>query len=97
MARVCRQTNLNLRAGAEFSDGAITEMIFYVAIAGDRFRDVVLAEFGENDPERFFQKIREHVEPAAVRHPHANLFNAVGWTFVKNAVENHHQRLGALE
>src|SRR6266404_5016439 len=91
------QSNLDRGAGRELSNRAITEVIFYVAIASDRFGNVVLAELGENDAERFFQEICEHVEPAAVRHAHANFFNPIGRTFVKNAVENQQQRFRALE
>ena len=32
-----------------------------------------------------------------MRHPHANFFHPGGWTFVKNRIENHHERLRALE
>src|SRR5205085_11772822 len=89
MARICREANLNLRAGREFSDRSVTEMIFYVAIAGDGFGNVVLAELGEDDAERFFQKVREHIESTAMRHSHTDFFHADGRTFVKKTVENH--------
>ena len=72
-------------------------MIFHVAIAGDELRNVILAELGENNAERFLQKIREHVQPPTVRHAHANFLNTSGRTFVKDRVENHHQRFGALD
>ena len=97
MARICRKTNFHLRAGCEFSHGPIAEMIFHVAIAGDELRNVILAELGENNAERFLQKIREHVQPPTVRHAHANFLNTSGRTFVKDRVENHHQRFGALD
>ena len=97
VARICRQSDFNLRAGGEFSNRPIAEMIFYVAIAGDRFRNVVLTEFGEDHAERFFQKVREHVEAAAMRHAHADFFNADRRTLVQDAVENHHQRFRALK
>ena len=41
MARIRRETNLNLRAVLELSDGAIAEVIFHVAIAGDQIGNVV--------------------------------------------------------
>src|SRR5437879_10591291 len=59
MARICRKTNFHLRAGCEFSHGPIAEMIFHVAIAGDELRNVILAELGENNAERFLQKRSE--------------------------------------
>src|SRR5437588_12554773 len=89
MTRICRETNFNLRAGREFSDRAITEMIFYIAIAGDGFGNVVLAELGEDDAERFFQKVREHIQAAAMRHSHADFLHAHRRTFMKKAIEDH--------
>ncbi len=38
MARVGRQTNLHFRAGSQFADGAIAEVIFHVAVAADEIR-----------------------------------------------------------
>src|SRR2546429_4473730 len=78
MTRICREANLNLRAGSEFSDCSITEMIFYVAIAGDGFGNVVLAELGEDDAERFLQKICQHIQATAMRHSHTDFFHADG-------------------
>src|SRR5262249_32764046 len=97
MARVCGETNLNLRAGSKLSHGAITEMIFHVAIAPDRFGNVVFAELGEDDAQRFFQKICEDIEPATMRHAHADLLDPIDRTFMKNAVENDHQRFPTLQ
>src|SRR5213592_4270996 len=97
MARICGKTNFHLRAGCEFSHGPIAEMIFHVAIPGDELGNVILAELSENNTERFLQKIREHVQPPTVRHAHANFLNTSGRTFVKDRVENDHQRFGALD
>ncbi len=97
MTRVCRETNLNFGARRKFPNGAITEMIFHVAIAGDQIGNVVLAELGEDDAQRFFQEIRQHVQSTAVRHAHANFFHGSGRTFVQNRIENHHQRFRALQ
>jgi hypothetical protein len=72
-------------------------MIFHVAIAGDEVRDVVRGKFGEDDLQRFLQEIRQDVEPAAVRHPHANLLDTVMRTAAENRVQDYHERLGALE
>ena len=54
MTRVCGKADLHLRARRKFSDGAITEMVFHVAIAGYELGNVVLAELGEDDAQRFF-------------------------------------------
>ena len=88
MARVRREPDLDLRARSELAHGAITEVIFHVAIAGDQIGNVVLAKLGEDDLERFPQKIRQHIEPAAMRHAHANLLDAAVRAFVQNRVEN---------
>ena len=97
MTRVCRETNLNFGARRKFPNGAISEMIFHIAIAGDQIGNVVLAELGEDDAQRFFQEIRQHVQSTAVRHAHANFFHGSGGTFVQNRIENHHQRFRALQ
>src|SRR2546422_800929 len=97
MARICREANLHFGPGTELSDGAITEMIFYVAVTRDQIRNVILGELSEENAERFFEKIGEHVETAAVRHSHADFFDPDGGAFLQNAIENHHQRLSTLE
>src|SRR5213595_2121864 len=84
MAGICGETNFNLRAGTELANGAITEVIFDIAVTADRFGNVIFAELGEDDAERFFQKVREDVEPAPVRHAHADFFDPVRRTFVKD-------------
>src|ERR1051326_9503659 len=94
---ICREANFDLRTGAEFSNSAITEMIFHVAVTGHEFRNVVFAELGEDDAQRFLQKVRQNIEPPTMRHAHANFFNPISGTFVKNAVEDHHQRFSALK
>ena len=97
MARVSGEPDLHFRARAELADGAITEMIFYVAITSNEIGNVVLGELSENDGERFAQKIREHVQPAAMRHAHANFLDASATTFVQDGVENDHERFGTLQ
>ena len=75
VTRIWREQNFDLRAGSECSHRAITKMVFHIAIASDEVRNVVFVELGENVAKRFLQKIREHVEPAAVRHAHANFLH----------------------
>src|SRR5207237_10808991 len=77
MTWIGRETNLNLGAGGKFSDGVVTEMVFHVTITGDQLGNVILTELGKDDAERFLQKIREHVEPAAMRHTHANFLDPI--------------------
>src|SRR6478735_9901507 len=76
MARVRRKSDLDLGAGTEPAHSLITEMIFHVAIASDQIGNVILAKLGEDDLERFAQKIRKHIEPSAMCHSHANLLDA---------------------
>src|SRR5262249_31058815 len=84
MARVRRESDLNLGARSEPAHRVITEMIFHVAIAGDQIGNVILAKLREDDLERFAQKIRQNVKPPAMRHSHANLFNAALGTVVED-------------
>ena len=97
MARVGRQPNLNFRTGIELPHRAITEMIFHIAIAGDEIGDVVGAEFGEDHAKRFLHEVRQHVEPAAMRHAHADFLHPDRRTSLQNAVENDHERFRALQ
>ena len=71
-------------------------MIFHVAIASDQIGNVILAKLGEDDLERFPQKIRKHIEPAAMRHAHANLLNAAVRASVQNCIESDHERFRSL-
>ena len=97
MARIGREPNLDFRAGSEFPDGVIAEVIFHVAIARDEIGNVVCAELGEDHLERFLEEIREHIEPAAMRHPHANFLDPVARAAMQNRVEDDHERFRALE
>ena len=96
MARVRRESDLELGARSEPAHRLITEMIFHVAIASDQIRNVILAKFGEDDLERFAQKIRKHIEAPAMRHAHANLLNAAIRTFVQDCFQSDHQRFRSL-
>ena len=50
VARVRREPDLDLGAGSKPAYCVIAEMIFYVAIAGDQIRNVILGELGEDRP-----------------------------------------------
>src|SRR5215831_1673226 len=91
MARVRREPDLDLSAGTKPAYRVITEMIFHVAIAGDQLGNIIVAKLRKDDLERFAQKICQNIEPAAMRHAHANFFDASFWTFVQNGIENHHE------
>ena len=66
-------------------------MIFHVAIAGYQLRNVILGELGKDDLERFAQEIRQHIEPAAMRHAHANFFDAAFRTSMQDCIQNYHE------
>ena len=72
-------------------------MIFHVTIACHQVRNVILGEFREDNVKRLLQKVRQHIETAAVRHSHANLFNPGVRAFLQNYVKDHHQRFRPLE
>src|SRR5207244_12677449 len=76
MAGVCRKADLDFASG-KFAHGAIAEVILHVAIAGDKSWDIILSELGENDIERFTEKIRQDIESSAVCHAHAIYYDAV--------------------
>src|SRR5205807_3517818 len=97
MAWIGRKPDFNFSAGTKFPHRAITEMVLHIAIPRDQIGNIVFGEFSEDHVERFLQEVREHVETAAVRHPHANLLDAGARAFVQNSIENHHQRFSALE
>src|ERR1051326_526771 len=97
MTRIRRKPDRDLSPGSESAHRVITEMIFHVAVAGHQLRHVILPELGEDDLERFAQKIRKHIEPAAMRHTHANFVNAAFRALMQNRIKNYHERFGALK
>src|SRR4029453_10049760 len=96
MARVRRESDLNLVARSEPAHGLITEMVFHVTIASDQIGNVVLAKLGEDDLERFAQEIRKHIEPSAMRHAHTNLLNSAVRAFGQDCLQSDHQRFRSL-
>src|SRR5690242_12692685 len=96
MARVRGKPDLDLGARSNPSHGLITQVIFHIPVAGYEIGNVILAEFCENDLERFAQKIRKHVKPPAMRHTHANLLNTALWTVLKDCLQSYQECLRAL-
>ena len=72
-------------------------MIFHVAIAGHQLGNVILAELGKDNLERFAQKICEHIEAPAMRHAHANFLDATVGASVEDRIKNDHERFRALK
>src|SRR2546423_8875172 len=96
MAWICREPDLYF-AGGEFADGAIAEMIFHIAVAGNKSWDVILRELGEDYVERFPQEIGQHIEATTMRHTHANFLYAIARAFVEQGIEDCHQTFGPLQ
>ena len=97
MARIGSEPDFNLSALFEFSDCLISQVILHVAVPRDKVRNVVGREFREDHLKRFFQEIRQDIEPAAVGHPHANFLDPLSGAALQNRVQNHHERLRALK
>src|SRR6266480_4846864 len=97
MARVRREPDLDLGTRGKSPYRVVTEMIFHVAIASDQLRNIIFGKLSKDDLERFAQEICQDVEPAAVRHAHANFLDAFFRTFMQNSIENHHERFRALK
>ena len=97
VAGVGREPDLDLRARSEPAHSVITEVVFHVAVAGDQVGNVILAKLGEDNFERFSQKIREHIEPPAMRHAHADLFDAALRAFVQDCLKSDHQCFRSLQ
>ncbi len=73
-------------------------MVFDVARAVDVLGIGRIAlELGEDRGKRFADKICEHVEAAAVRHPDHEFTNTEFVAAVQDCFERRHQRLGALD
>ena len=97
MARIRREPNFHFRARLQFADRSITQVIFHVAVARDEVRNVICGKLREDNLKRFLEEIREHVEPAAMRHAHADFLDAAARTPLENRVENDHERFRALK
>ena len=77
--------------------GIVAEVIFHVAVAADQLGNVVFGKLREHRGERFLQEIRDHVQPPAMRHAHHDFLHAVDGAIDEQRVQDHHQRLAALE
>jgi hypothetical protein len=97
MARIRREPDLDFRTGGKPAHRVITQVIFHIAVAGDQFGNIIFGKLGKDNLERFAQEICQDIEPAAMRHSHANFLDASFGTFMQNRVENHHKRLRTLK
>ena len=97
MARVRREADADLGAGAGRHHRVVALVILHIAVALLGIGDVVLAEFVEDKLVVLAQNIGEHVEAAAVSHAHDDLLHAVARTFLHNLVEDRDDRFATLE
>ena len=97
MAGVGREPDLDLRIRSEAAHGVMPEVVFHVAVTGDQVGNIILAKLGEDNFELFSQKICEHIEPPAMRHAHADLFDAALGAFVEDCLKSDHQRFRSLQ
>ncbi len=97
VGRVRRHRHLDLGpgAGAELALGA--EVVLHVAGALDRARVDVALELAEDLAVLLADDVREHVEPAAVRHADGDLVEAVLGRRLADLVDQRDGRLAALE
>ena len=90
VARIRSQRDMHVAAARIDAVAGEAQVIFHVAVAGNKSWDVILSEFSEDYVERFPQEISQHIEPATMRHTHANFLHAVADAFVKQGIEDHH-------
>ncbi len=81
----------------KLADAFVAEVIFHIAIASHQAGLVVRRELVEQRSKGFAHKIRQHVEPAAVGHPHLDFLHALHRAVFENSVEHHHRAFTALQ
>ena len=96
VARVGGEAYADLAIG-EFAVVFVAEVVFHIAVAGDRVRDVVGGEFVENGGDRLADEIGQHIEPAAVRHAHLDLRDAQRRAVFQNGVEGDQRAFAAFQ
>jgi hypothetical protein len=96
--RVRQQRDLHAPPADDGSRVGVAEVVLHIAVADDLGLGLVRAfEFAEQDLIRLVEHMRQHVEPAAVRHRHDDLFAAEDCTVLNDLVDQRHQRLAAFE
>ncbi len=91
-----RHRHNNLASAGRLAHAAGAKMIFHVARALRAVR-IDTFKFGQNLHQRLVDNVRQHVEPAAVRHAdHRFVHVGIGGE-IQNLVQNHHGRFRAFE
>ena len=97
MARVGREAHHDFATGLRLPRDHVAEVVFHVAVARRGVRHVVLGKLREHQLERFAQKLRDHAEPPAMGHAHADFLHAAPSAIFQQTVERGDERLAALE
>ena len=97
MARVGREADADLRAGARGDDRLVAEVILHVAVAQLGVGHVIFRELVEDEFVVLAQDVGQDVEPAAMGHAHDDLLHAVARTFLHDLVEDGDDGFAALE
>ena len=97
VARIRGERNLDFAAATGALDAARAEMVLHVAGALRGLGIDVALELAEDLGRRFADEIRQHGEPAAVRHADHHLAHALVGGALHQLVENDHRRLAALQ
>ena len=93
-----QQRNLHGRAVVDGAVVGIAQVIFHVAVAAViRGGRSGAHEFAEHHFVRLVQHMREHIQPAAMRHGADELFAAQHRAFVDERVDQRDQRFGPFE
>ena len=95
VARVERERQVHEHALGALAVGGVAEVVLHVAAAGVHDRGV--AELGEDVAERLADDVREHVQPAAVRHADDDVADPVTDRPVHRELEERQEALGALD
>ncbi len=96
VARVRRDGDAIVSPVSAHVNAGRAQVVLHVARALVRAR-VVALELGEDLRDRLADRVREHVEPPAVRHPDHDLAQPEQRRVVQDPVEQRDQRLAALE
>ena len=75
----------------------VAEVILDVAVPFGCLRRCRFREFAEDDLVGLVHRVRENVQPAAVRHAHHDFFRAEGSALFDQRVEQRNQRFGAFD
>ena len=88
---------MHLAAAARRVVARVAEVVLHVAVALDVGGQERAFELGEDHLVGLAQDVGEHVQAAAVRHAHDDLFDPAVAGVLDQGVEQRNERLGALE